>query len=229
MLSGNRSAHRPRAHEQLSFSLAHLLAIITASAIILSCSATSEKTPTSAQGSPQSSTSAPRNDGADSDKLLSLALEGDAEAQYQLATRYYATTDGAIGDYAQASHWWHLAAQQGLAKAQFALGVLYANGRGVNTDYARAVHWYRQAAKQGLAEAQYNLGMHYWLSRGMPRDAAMAIKWLRKAADQGLPQAQHNLGLLEERYTRAAAQEIPAAQHKLQASPDILPWKPNPP
>ncbi len=228
MLSGNRSTHRPRVHKQLLSSLAHLFAIIAASTIILSCSATSEKPPTSAQNVSQSSSSVPRNEGMDSDRLRSLALKGDAEAQYQLAKRY-ATTDGAIGDYAQASHWWHLAAQQGLAKAQFALGVLYANGRGVNTDYARAVYWYRQAAEQGLAEAQYNLGMHYWLSRGVPKDAAMAITWLRKAADQGLPQAQYNLGLLEERHTRAAAQEIPTAQRELQASPDTLPWKPDPP
>ena len=222
MLSGNRSAHRPHAHAHLLLSLAYRLAIITASAIILSCSTTPAKIPTSAQVAPQSSMGAPGNQDVDNDTLRFLAIKGDAEAQYQLAKRY-ATTDGALGDYAQASHWWHLAAEQGLDKAQFALGVLYANGRGVKTDYARAVHWYRQAAQQGLAEAQYNLGMHYWLGKGVPWDAAMAIKWLRKAADQGLPQAQYNLGLLEERYPRTAAQEIPSAQREPHASPDILP------
>lgn len=236
MSSGSRSTNSPPAREQPSFCLACGIAIIAGSIIILSCSATSEKTPTSAQNSRQSSASGLRND--DSKRLRSLALKGDAEAQYRLAKRY-ATRYGAAGDYVQALHWWQLAAQQGLAKAQYALGVLYANGRGVSTDYARAVYWYQQAADQGLPEAQYNLGTHYWLGKGVPWDAAMAVKWLREAAEQGLPQAQYNLGLLLERglgtprnleearqwYARAAAQGLPAAQRELQAPPDTLPTR----
>jgi TPR repeat protein len=49
--------------------------------------------------------------------------------------------------------WYHKAAEPGLAKAQYNLGVMYADGQGVGQDDAEAVMWVRNAAKQGLAEA----------------------------------------------------------------------------
>ena len=60
--------------------------------------------------------------------------------------------------------WYRLAAEQGLAGAQFNLGLKYDNGEGVIQDDQTAVKWYRLAAEQGLASAQINLGMMY--SRG---------------------------------------------------------------
>ena len=56
-------------------------------------------------------------------------------------------------DYAQAVKWFHLAAEQGLAKAQFNLGLLYDTGHGIAQDYAQALKWYRLAAEQGVAIA----------------------------------------------------------------------------
>lgn len=41
------------------------------------------------------------------------------------------------------------AAEQGNAKAQFAVGALYENGDGVKQDNAQALSWYRKAAEQG--------------------------------------------------------------------------------
>ena len=52
-------------------------------------------------------------------------------------------------DEAEAVKWWTLAAQQGHAKAQFFLGVMYAKGEGVKKDEAEAVKWYTKAAQQG--------------------------------------------------------------------------------
>ena len=46
-------------------------------------------------------------------------------------------------------------AEQGNAKAQFYLGVMYANGQGVRQNEKQAEHWYRKAAEQGDASAQY--------------------------------------------------------------------------
>ncbi|MSP33056.1 MAG: sel1 repeat family protein, partial [Pseudolabrys sp.] len=60
-------------------------------------------------------------------------------------------------DYAQAVKWYRLAADQGNAKAQSNLGLMYDNGQGVPQNYAEAMRWYRLAADQGLAEAQSNL------------------------------------------------------------------------
>ncbi len=81
--------------------------------------------------------------------------------------------------------WFRKAAEQGLAIAQFNLGVMYDEGRGAPQDYAEAVKWYRKAAEQGDARAQLNLGGAYYLGHGVPKDYAEALRWLRKAAAQG--------------------------------------------
>ena len=51
-----------------------------------------------------------------------------------------------------------LAAEQGYARAQFNLGVMYATGEGVPKDDAKAVKWYRLVAEQGYARAQFTSG-----------------------------------------------------------------------
>jgi TPR repeat protein len=57
----------------------------------------------------------------------------------------------------EAVKWLRLAAEQGLAQAQFNLGVLYKKGEGTAQDIKQAVKWYRLAAEQGHVSAQYNL------------------------------------------------------------------------
>ena len=49
------------------------------------------------------------------------------------------------------------AAEQGDAKAQYKLGVMYDYGRGVPVNDAEAVKWYRMAAEQGNELAKYYL------------------------------------------------------------------------
>jgi TPR repeat protein len=58
------------------------------------------------------------------------------------------------GDYAEAVKWFRLSAEQGYAKAQYNLALMYANGQGVSQDYKEAVKWYRLSAEQGNADAQ---------------------------------------------------------------------------
>jgi TPR repeat protein len=52
-----------------------------------------------------------------------------------------------------------LAAERGVADAQFDLGYCYAHRKGVEKDEAKAGQLYARSAKQGNADAQYNLGM----------------------------------------------------------------------
>jgi TPR repeat protein len=47
-------------------------------------------------------------------------------------------------------------AEQGDAKAQCSLGLIYCNGEGVTKDYIEALKWLRKAADQGDAKAEYN-------------------------------------------------------------------------
>ena len=105
------------------------------------------------------------------------------------------STAGAVPlDYAQAVKWFRLAADQGDARAQANLGIMYANGQGVPQDYVQAVKWYRLAADRGDAKAQFNLGGMCASGHGVPQDYAQAAKWFRLAADQGNAGAQYRLG-----------------------------------
>ena len=61
-------------------------------------------------------------------------------------------------------------AEQGVANAQYDLGVRLDNGLGVVQDYNEAVKWYRLAAEQGVAPAQFNLGKMYYRGKGVAQD-----------------------------------------------------------
>ena len=61
------------------------------------------------------------------------------------------------GDYKTAVWLLRPLAEQGLAAAQYNLGVIYDKGQGVPEDNAEALKWYRLAAEQGDADAQNNL------------------------------------------------------------------------
>jgi TPR repeat protein len=85
-------------------------------------------------------------------------------------------------------------AAAGDAKAQYSLGVAYANGYGVSEDKSEAVRWWRKAADQGYIKAEFRLGVAYDLGDGVPRDEAEAVRGYRIAADQGYAEAQFSLG-----------------------------------
>jgi TPR repeat protein len=94
------------------------------------------------------------------------------------------------GDYATAYEEFKPLAEQGDAKSQYNLGVMYSNGQGVSKDYAEAVKWCRKAADQGYADGQYNLGVMYYLGKGVPKDYVQAYMWFDLAAEQGISDAK---------------------------------------
>ena len=99
------------------------------------------------------------------------------------------------GDFATAKRLWLPLAEQGDAKAQTGLGLLYFLGQGVNMNLAAALDWSSKAAAQGLPVAQYELGQFYqhpWDPE--IRDLGEAFKWYSRAADQGYANAQDELG-----------------------------------
>ena len=75
-------------------------------------------------------------------------------------------------------------AEQGDAKAQFALGTMYRDGQGVARDYAEALRWWRKAAEQGVIDAQYALGNIYAGGTGIARDNIRAYMWYSIATAQ---------------------------------------------
>ncbi|MEE9608205.1 MAG: tetratricopeptide repeat protein, partial [Myxococcota bacterium] len=68
--------------------------------------------------------------------------------------------EGVPEDNTEAVKWFRKAADQGHARAQNKLGMMYAHGKGVSEDDTEAVKWYRRAAGQGDAAAQYRLDHH---------------------------------------------------------------------
>ena len=90
----------------------------------------------------------------DMKNILAGALNGNADAQYNLGIMY-ASGLGVIQDYNEAVKWFRLSSSQGNAQAQEIYGLMYASGRGVTQDYVCAHMWFNIAASSGntLAEA----------------------------------------------------------------------------
>ena len=89
------------------------------------------------------------------------------------------------GDFAKALREWRPLAEQGDARAQYYLGLLYEKGDGVPQDYEKAREWYEKSAAQGEANAQFYLGLMSAFGRGGPLDLAQAHMWYSLAAGNG--------------------------------------------
>jgi TPR repeat protein len=114
------------------------------------------------------------------------------EALYSMGKRCY-SGKGAPQDYKEAVKWFRLAAEQGHAAAQTALGLAYKDGKGVPQDYEEAVKWFRISAERGYAPAQVNLGFAYYEGSHAPLNYEEAAKWFRLAAEQGVDLSQYML------------------------------------
>lgn len=109
-------------------------------------------------------------------RSLSLAEQGDAKAQFNVAGLYRAGR-GVARDEAASLKWYRAAAENGLAEAQFELAKAYDTAIGGPRDPFEAVRWYRLAAQQGFGRAQYNLGSMHGNGEGVPKDYAKAYMW----------------------------------------------------
>jgi hypothetical protein len=66
-------------------------------------------------------------------------------------------------------------AEQGDARAENNLGLMYRAGHGLQRNDVDAVNWYRKAADQGYAPAQCDLGSMYLDGLGVARDDVEAL------------------------------------------------------
>jgi TPR repeat protein len=100
------------------------------------------------------------------------------------------------GDYATAYREFSIAAKEGLALAQYNLGILYFTGRGVERDADEAYRWTSAAAEQGHVAAQFNLATLLMTGEGVTKDASSAVSWYSRAAKAGHPEAASELATL---------------------------------
>ena len=125
---------------------------------------------------------------------LLLMLPAGAQADFSDGLRAFRE-----GSFVTAYEKWLSLAENGNAKAQNNLGILYRRGLGVKMDPVEAVKWYTTSANQNFAKAQFNLGLMYKQGSGVKKDLPTAISWYKKSAENGYHRAQYALGLRFER------------------------------
>jgi TPR repeat protein len=133
----------------------------------------------------------------------------NAEAQFVLGAAYRSGLSGLPKSFKRALRLYELAAAQGHAMAQSALGQSYERGDGVKINSKTAAMWFRRAAEQGYPLAQYNLGQAFRRGEGVAQSFDEAVKWYRLAAAQGDVNALYNLSM-----SYGAGQGAPQDDHE---------------
>ena len=155
------------------------------------------------------------------------AAEGMTTSQWVYGTICFRGL-GVQQDKKKAVELWKLAADKGMAPAQWTLYSYYLE-EGGKEDRRNALAWFQKVAEGGNAEAQYKLGFCYANGTGVAKDEKLAVEWCRKAAGNGYAAAQYSLGacyadgtgiakdekLAVEWYRKAADQGMAEAQYQL--------------
>ena len=110
-------------------------------------------------------------------QFMPLAVAGNSWAQMYLGMMYVD-----VKNYVEAARWFQRAGDQGIALAQFSLGMMYYEGKGVSQNYLEAARWLQRAANQGFGPAQAVVGAMYARAQGVPQDYVQAYMWLNLAA-----------------------------------------------
>ena len=168
--------------------------------------------------------------------LKEAAERSDPEAQLALGIAHLDGGHGLIERNPEiAAGWIKKAAERGLSKAQFRMGILYQNGVGVEKSSDRADEWYARAGESGTVEDQYQLGILY--AHGFmvhsggdaTKDEGKALHWYRAAAERGHAPSQAELAELY-REGRGTPPDILAAhmwiKRALAQEEDPEGWKP---
>jgi len=89
-------------------------------------------------------------------QFRALAVQGDANAQYDLGLMYQ-NGEGVTADDKEAFAWFRKAAENGLAQAQTQVGLMYYTGVGIPQDDTEAAAWFRKATEQGFTDSRADL------------------------------------------------------------------------
>ena len=153
------------------------------------------------------------------DPLISLAEQGDADAELKMGLRYASIAWGGEDDKV-AALWFEKSARHNQVEAQYRYGWALLKGRGVVQDYKTAFYWLEKAAQQGYAQAQFALGEIYQSGIGIKRDTERAYLWFNLAAAQGVESAASARDLMVQLLTpdqitamQAEAGRISRSQH----------------
>ena len=130
-----------------------------------------------------------------------LALEGDAEAQYQLASCYHSGYGVEEND-SLAFVWAKKSAEQDYPAGLYFLAYCYETGKGCSANMGNANFLYQKAYEKAMSSvyagdpsAQFVVGKIFdYGNGGVEQNQEVAVRWYRRAAEQGYPGAQFNMG-----------------------------------
>ncbi len=128
-------------------------------------------------------------------KIMELANEGDAEAQYEAARIMGSGEHGEINT-EEANQWIKKSAEQGYSPAQCAMGIRYLYGDGFSTDYILASEWLKLSCEQGNPHAMFYLGQMKSQGLGMSKSPEAGFLLCQNAAKIGLPIAELELAAM---------------------------------
>lgn len=120
------------------------------------------------------------------------------------------------GDYAKALEIWRPMAEEGDARAQFNVGLIYDEGLGVERDREKAREWWSMAAEQGLLTAGYNLALleiEQATDEDGGGDIEQALANLRETAEAGHLPARYTLGKIYQYGVGVAEDPAAAVEH----------------
>lgn len=131
------------------------------------------------------------------DSLKQAAMQGDLQAQFELARRYHAG-DGVPKDSTESFKWMEMAAQHDISPvtwtidAHYYLGVMYEKGDGVAKDLTNAYKLYLEAAVGGNKPDPFvRVGQMYENGQGVPEDDHRAAENYYNALQFGFAPTSH--------------------------------------
>ena len=113
-----------------------------------------------------------------------LAVDGNAEAQYELGEAYYFGR-GTTRDYAEAVRWYRAAAEQGHVMAQLNLGKLFPKASGIEIGPEERLRWLGSAADQGNGDAFHELATWVFRDQRDRQEAERSFTWCSISAELG--------------------------------------------
>ncbi|WP_375275715.1 tetratricopeptide repeat protein [Methylorubrum thiocyanatum] len=136
----------------------------------------------------------PKDEKAGRAWLEQAARKGQPSASYNLALIQLAGSKPE--DLAAAVANFRTAAEAEVPAAQYALGVLYLQGKGVPRDTTQAAQWFRRAADNGDLGAEVEFAIRLFNGDGVPKDEARAARYFLHAAQRGNAIAQNRIAKL---------------------------------
>jgi len=126
--------------------------------------------------------------------LLKAALGGNQPALFNMAAYYIERPEKELGELGRIML--EVAAERGLAQAQYRYGLYYSDGRFVSPNFSTAVRWLKLASDQKYVRAMMELGKYTMIGKGVERDEQGGARLISAAAEMGDLEAQAELAKL---------------------------------